>query len=108
MVYNRIKVGRLGRRRRGSVFLRFCLVLMDVLMDVRERSWLGKVGNHAGLVTARGGNQRIEWPIVVSGSMETGSTRVNSMVGWTVGSGSILVTRGIADNLVRSLSTFVR
>lgn len=107
MVYNRIKVGRLGRRRRkGSVFLRFCLA--NVLMDVRERSWLGKVGNHAGLVAARGGNQRIEWPIVVSGSMETGSTRVNSMVGWTVGSGSILVTRGIADNLVRSLSTFVR
>lgn len=72
---------------------------------MREVGW-GKVGNHAGLAVARGGNQRIEWPIVVSGSMETASTRVNSTVGWTVR--SILVTRGIADNLVRSLSTFVR
>lgn len=71
-----------SRREEGEV-----LLPRELLMDVRERSWSGgKVGNHAGLVVARGeGNERIEWPIE-SFRMDRWKHCVNSTVGWTVGS----------------------
>lgn len=40
MVYNRIKVSRLGRRRRRGGISPF--LPRELLMDVRERSWLGE------------------------------------------------------------------
>lgn len=76
MVYNRIKLGRLGEG----------FLPRELLMDVRERRRsLGEGGKLVitRLVVAREGKSKtVEWSIVVSGSMETASTRVNCTVGW--------------------------
>lgn len=84
------------------------LLPRELLMDVRERSWSVKVGNHAGLVVARGGEMKESSGRSSRFGWIDGNTVLTPRLVGQLVPGSILVTRGIADNLVRSLSTFVR
>lgn len=67
-----------------------------------------KVGNHAGLVVARGGEMKESSGRSSRFGWIDGNTVLTPRLVGQLVPGSILVTRGIADNLVRSLSTFVR